>query len=107
MGFLPAPRGVDPGRPSRDLIRAADARQRTELEVFRYGLQARARAEMDRIDTQALSDVLRCSLDEEVALLDWGIAQANGSAAKAELVARKVAMQSGINNSRIARRFGN
>ena len=50
---------------------------------------------------------MRTSLDEELNLLEWGLHRArDGSAAKNELVARKVNMLSTINNRRIARRFG-
>jgi hypothetical protein len=105
MSMLPE-RRVPDGRPSRDLVKAADAQRRTELEIFKYHLGARYTAEIDQIDTRALGDVLQYALDEEMALLDRGLERANGSRAKAELVARKVTMLSDINNRRISRRFG-
>jgi hypothetical protein len=105
MSSLPA-RLTHDGLPSRQLARATQAQSRTELAVFEHNLAARYVAECDRIDSQALSDVIRTALEEEIANLDWGLEQAAGSAAKAELVARKVAMQSKINSARIARRFG-
>jgi hypothetical protein len=92
-------------RSSRQITRAATAQSKTELAVYEHHLQSRLEAEIEQIDAQALSDVIRCSLDEEIGVLDWGMEQAEGSAAKAELVSRKVAMQSKINSARIARRF--
>jgi hypothetical protein len=102
---LPVP-VPDPERPSRQLARAIKAQERTELAVFEHNLAARYQAECDRIDSQAIADVTRTALDEEMSVLDWGMAQAGDSLAKAELVSRKVAMQSKIDSDRIARRFG-
>jgi hypothetical protein len=86
--------------------RAGRAHRRAELEVFCHGLTAGVRTECEIQDAIAVADVMRTSLDEELDLLDWGLHRANGSAAKTELVARKVNMLSSINNRRIARRFG-
>jgi hypothetical protein len=86
--------------------RAARAQRRAELEIFDHRLAAGVRAEGEIADAQALGDVMRTSLDEELNLLEWGLHRADGSAAKNELVARKVNMLSNINNRRIARRFG-
>lgn len=91
---------------SRQLSRAVTAQSRTELAIFEHNLQARLVTECEQIDAQGLSDAVRTSIDEELGVLDWGMEQAEGSAAKAELVSRKVAMQSKINSARIARRFG-
>lgn len=85
---------------------AARAQRSTELAVFRHGLGARLRAECDRIDSQAAGDALRAALDEELDLLDYGLGRANGSLAKAELVARKVELFASMNNRRVAQRFG-
>jgi len=90
----------------RQVQAAARAQRSTELEVFRHGLGARLRAECDRIDSQAAGDALRTALDEELDLLDYGLRRANGSVAKAELVARKVEMLASMNNRRVAQRFG-
>lgn len=105
MSSLPI-RAGDLGPSSRTVARAGRMQERTELEVFRHGLEARYKTECDRIDSQAVSDVLQCALEEEFRLLDYGLSQANGSPAKAELLARKVELLSTINNRRIARRFG-
>lgn len=105
MSSLPA-RLTDDGFPPRQIVRAVQAQRRTELAVFEHSLEARYVAECERIDAQALGDVVRTSLEEEIDNLDWGLEQAAGSVAKAELVSRKIAMQSKINSARIARRFG-
>jgi uncharacterized protein YicC (UPF0701 family) len=102
---------VSGSRPGVDLspyqVRAAVRSQRkAELQVFRHGLRARMRAERDRIDSQAAADAMRTALEEELDLLDYGLQQARGSLAKAELVARKVELLASLNNSRITRRFG-
>lgn len=103
MSRLPARRDPDS---SRQLTRAVEVQNRTELALFEHRLEARYQAELDRLDSQALGEVITTALDEEFQTLDWGLEQAGGSAAKAELVARMVAMQSTINQARIARRFG-
>jgi hypothetical protein len=100
------PAGREDARSNWQARRAADAQHRTELAIFEHNLGARYLAECDRIDSEALSDVAKAALEEEIAVLDWGMERTAGSAAKAELVARKVAMQSKINSARIARRFG-
>jgi hypothetical protein len=88
------------------VARAARALQSTELAIYEYGLDARRQAECDRIDSQAISDVTRTALEEEMNVLDWGLERAGGSQAKRELVSRMVAQQSAIDIRRIARRFG-
>lgn len=104
MSNLPVP--WEGGRPSRQLVRAAKARSRTELAIYRHALQTHYVSECERQDAQALGEVVKTSLEEELSNLDWGLEQAAGSAAKAELVSRKIAMQSKINSDRITRRFG-
>lgn len=88
------------------LARAAEVQRHTDLAIFEYHQGVRFAAECDRIDSHAISDAVRTALEEELNLLDWGMQEASGSAAKAELVARKVTIQSRINNARIQRRFG-
>lgn len=96
----------DAGLSGRQLEKARRAQADTELELFRYGLAAHSRAEIDRLDTQALGDASRAALNEEVDLLDYGLAKAKGSAAKAALVARHVERMASINDRRLTRRFG-
>jgi hypothetical protein len=86
--------------------RAGRVKAKTELAVFRHALAARAQSEMDRLDSQAVADASRTALEEELDLLDYGLARAGQSAAKVELVARHVEQLAAINNRRIARRFG-
>jgi hypothetical protein len=105
MNNLPV-RLVDGTAPSRQLVRAAKAQERTELAIYEHNLASRYLAECDRVDSQAIADVTKTALDEEMEVLDWGLQRAGGSAAKAQLVAEKVAMQSRIDSARIARRFG-
>jgi hypothetical protein len=97
---------AQPGRSRRQLVQAARAQERGELEVFRHHVAARVLTECEEIDARALADVTRTALEEEMGVLDEGLAKAAGSVAKAELVSRMVAMQSRIDSARIARRFG-
>jgi hypothetical protein len=105
MSNLPA-RLSDAARPTRALVRAAQATQRTELEIYEYDLRARLQVECDRIDSEAIADVTRTALEEEMNVLDWGLERAGRSPAKRELVSRMVAQQSRIDIGRIGRRFG-
>jgi hypothetical protein len=91
---------------ARQLARAVQAQEKTELAIYQHHLEARYLAEIDRIDSQAISDVAKAALEEEMNTLDWGLGQAAGSQAKAELVSRMVSLQSKIDSARIARRFG-
>jgi hypothetical protein len=91
---------------SRQLAKAVQAQERTELAIFEHHLQARYLAEVDRIDSAAIADVTKAALEEELRILEWGLEQAAGSPAKAELVSRMVSLQSKIDSGRIARRFG-
>ncbi|MBS1883592.1 MAG: hypothetical protein JSS97_11630 [Actinobacteria bacterium] len=91
---------------SRQLARAVEAKQQTELAIFEHYLKTRYLVECTRIDSEALSEIGRTTLKEEIDDFDSGVRQAAGSAAKAELVARKTVMQSKINNALISRRFG-
>lgn len=105
MSNLPA-RLSDGVRPSRALIRATRATERTELDIYEYDLAARRQVECDRIDSEAIADVTRAALEEEMNVLDWGLERAGQSTAKRELVSRMVAQQSHIDIVRISRRFG-
>lgn len=90
---------------SRQHARATRAVQSTELAVLKHSLTARYQAECSRLDSQALSDVVRCAMEEQVSNLDFGLRLAGGSAARAELVSRLVAMHSDIDNERIRRQW--
>jgi len=90
----------------RPTVQARRAQREAEVAVFRHGLQTAVATELDRLDSQAIADVITTATEEELRFLDYGLALANGSAAKAELVARKAHLLSQINNARIVRRFG-
>jgi hypothetical protein len=76
------------------------------LDVHQHFLWTRTLAEKERLDAQAAGDALRAALDEELALLRDGLAQAGQSAAGVELVARKVELLANVDNRRFTRRFG-
>lgn len=106
MSLLPIPVDDPNGLSARQLVRAQRAQAGTKLELFRYSLQAHARAEIDRMDSQAIADASRAAFDEEADLLDHCLSRANGSAAKAALAARHVERLAAINDRRITQRFG-
>jgi hypothetical protein len=58
------------------------------------------------LDTQAISDVIKGALEEELGLLNWGMSEAEARPAAVELVARRVAQFSDLNTARIQRQFG-
>lgn len=88
------------------IVQATRYQRKAEIVVFRHGLDAAMRADFDRQDSQAAADAIQASLEEELDLLDYGLHRANGSAAKTELVARKVQQLASINDRRINRHFG-
>ncbi len=107
MSMLPVPFSEDPqGFTSRQLAKARKLQTDTELAVFRHALGAEAMADMDRADSNAVFDATRTSLEHELELLEFGLRQAGGSPAKAELVARAANLLSNCNNQRLTRRFG-
>jgi hypothetical protein len=107
MSLFPVPLDDDPGGHSiRQLDRARRAQASSELDVFRYGLSVGAAAQVDQLDSQAVADASRAAFEEECDLLDYGLARAGRSAAKAALVARHVERMASINDRRITRRFG-
>jgi hypothetical protein len=101
--IVPAAKG---GLTTSQAIQVGRVQRKAELTVLRHGLQAAVATEIDRLDSHAIADVITTATEEELRFLDYGLALADGSAAKAELVVRKVQLLSQINNSRIARRFG-
>jgi hypothetical protein len=105
MSNLPIPYGDPPGN-SRQVAKAAKAAEATELAIYKNHLAAIFRREVERQEGEALADVVKAALDDELDLLDWGLMKAAGSPAKAELVSRKVSLLSSTNTRRIARHFG-
>ena len=106
MSLLPALLNDDTGLNRRQVEKARRAQAATGLHLFGYTLETHTLAEMDRLDSQAAGDASRAALDEEIDLLEHGLARAGGSAAKAELAARRVERLANINDRRITRRFG-
>lgn len=106
MSYLPARLDDDGSFLPRQVEKARRMQASTELEVFRHALQARALADIDQLDTQAIADATRAALDEEVELFDYGMSRVGQSSAKAALIARHVERLATINDRRITRRFG-
>jgi hypothetical protein len=106
VSLLPALLNDDTGLTSRQVAKARSVQASTELRLFGYTLEAHTLAEMDRLDSQAAGDASRAALDEEIGLLEHGLARAGGSAAVTELAARRVELLAAINDRRITRRFG-
>jgi hypothetical protein len=106
MSNLPVPSDAGGSLSPRQTARASRALAKANMRVFSHGLDAQAKAEEDRQDTQAVADALRTALDEELGLLRDGLALAGRSPAAIELVARKVELLSNIDNRRISRRWG-
>ena len=106
MSNLPAIRGDDDGLPGRYLARARRTQLAAELQVFQHDVQAAALSTIDQIDAQSIADAARCSLEEELRLLEEGLARAGTSKAALELVARKVNILSTSYDRRLNRRFG-
>jgi hypothetical protein len=104
MSKLPARRD-DRGMSPRQLDRAIRSQQEAELSIWEYRQELRYHAEADRIDTEALGSALEAALEAEMHLLDFGLRQAGGSAAKAALIPRKLEIFSSANNRRIGQRF--
>jgi hypothetical protein len=102
---LPMPYGGLPGN-SRQVAKAAKAAEATELAIYENHLATAYRREIERQESEALADVVKAALDDELDLLDWGLMKAAGSPAKAELVSRKVSVLSSTNTRRLARHFG-
>jgi hypothetical protein len=106
MSLFPALLDDDTGMSRRQVEKARRAQTEQTLEVFRYGLGAHARAQIDQHDSQAIGDASQAALNAEMDLLDYGLSRAGTSAAKVELVSRHVQRMATINDRRIIRRFG-
>jgi hypothetical protein len=90
----------------RQIEQARKAEAANALEVFRYGLGARARADMDRHDTQAVSDANDAVVSSELDFLDHYLPRVGTSATKVETVARGAQRAAIIHDRRFLRRFG-
>lgn len=107
MSYLPAPLDDAKGPLStRQLREASRAQANAELEIFKHALGRRLLTDFDRADTQAVADASQAAFTAEIDLMDYGLARAGQSAAKAALIARHVERVAQINDRRITRRFG-
>ncbi len=79
--------------------------RRAETEVFRYQLRAAVTREKDLTDTDLLEDCVLASAESELRVLRVLTAEAGGSAAALEIVARKVEIMDAIANRRLNRRL--
>jgi hypothetical protein len=103
----PAPFDDLPALPSQPVAKAAQkARQRNQLEVYRYGLGAAARAQMDQYDTEAAHDAADAAMKASLRILKNGLREAGGSPTAAEIVGQWVAELQSANQKRYRRRFG-
>jgi hypothetical protein len=94
-------------QPSSQTLQAAlHAKESNALEVYRYGVGAAARSQMDQSDTEAGHDAADTAMNAELDLLSIGLAKAAGSAAGVEIVAGWVGHLSRSNHQRFSRRFG-
>jgi hypothetical protein len=82
------------------------AHVRNAVEVYKYGLAAAARSQMDQYDSHAAEDAADAAAKSELRLLKTGLAEAGGSAAAAEIVSGWVVELNQGNHRRFRRRFG-
>lgn len=89
----------------RQVAEAAESQRQTELAIRQYEQVAEAEVICEEIDASAVADVVRHALTEEMAVLDEAMVKAGDSPAKRELVARMMAVHSGLDSGRIERKF--
>ena len=106
MSFLPVPTDDDSGLNRRQIVQARKAEAATALDLHRYGLGARFRAQVDIYDSQALADANQAAVACEMDVLDYGLSRAGNSVAKVEMTARAAERMARINDRRIMRKFG-
>jgi hypothetical protein len=103
----PVPFDDLPNLPSQPVSKTArKAKESNELEVYRYGLGAGARAQMDQYDSEAAHDAADTAMKASLRLLRNGLREAGGSPTGAEIVGQWVAELQGANQKRFRRRFG-
>lgn len=86
--------------------RAVAARRQVEDGLLIHALRAHYDQEAARLDASAAFEASKSALEGELNLLHWGLAQAEGSAAAAKLVADRIEQLSWINDHNLSRRFG-
>lgn len=105
MSNLPAhlPGGVPN---SRQVVRAARAQEQTELAILEHQLAAFYDKECAVIDSEAITEVTKNSLDNALGVLDYGLDKAGDRPAARELVARAVSRMEQLEDAAIMRRYG-
>lgn len=94
------------GAPTNRERRAIAARRQAEDGLLSATLQGHFTKEATRIEGEAAADATKALLEGELAVLEWAIAQTNGSAAAAKLVGDRLEQLSRIGGSILSRRFG-
>lgn len=104
MPDLPVP--WESGLTDRQIVRAARALEKTTEAVYSHQLEMDYLRMCDQIDSATIAEVAKAALEEEMRVLDEGLALAGDSAAKRLLVSRMLEIQSRIDTARISRTFG-
>lgn len=78
----------------------------TAIEVYGHRRDARKLAACAEAEIEALADVNRTAMNEEMDLADAGIARAAGSSLKSKSVARALQRQEAIADRIVRRAFG-
>jgi hypothetical protein len=99
-------RTASPIMATRQELQVVAARREAENGLVVHTLRRHFDKEAARIDADATATAVRATLDTELDVLAYGITKAEGSAAKAKLVADRVEQLSRINTQNINRRFG-
>jgi hypothetical protein len=107
MSRYPVPFDDLPNLPSQPISKAAQkVREINEREVYRYGLGAAARSQMDQYDSEAAHDAADTAMKASLRLLRNGLREAGGSPAGAAIVGQWEAELQSANLKRYRRRFG-
>lgn len=107
MSRYPVPFDDLPDLPSQPISKAArKSKESNEQEVYRYGLGAAARSQMDQFDSEAAHDAADTAMKASLRLLRNGLREAGGSPAAAAIVGEWVAETQNANQKRYRRRFG-
>lgn len=107
MSMYPVPFDDLPELPSRPMRKEAHkAKEANELEVYRYGLGAWARSQMDQYDSEAAHDAADTAVKTSLRLMQKGLREAGNSPSGAEIVGQWVAEVQNANQKRFRRRFG-
>jgi hypothetical protein len=107
MSRFPVPFDDLPNLPSQPVSKAdRKIKKVNEKEVYRYGLGAGARSQMDQFDSESAHDAADTAMKASLRLLRNGLREAGGSPTGAEIVGQWVAELQGANQKRFRRRFG-